>query len=237
VPKFTEELPVLMSIKNRLSAFKATLPSTCELIAVSKTHPVEAVQEAYDAGQRKFGENKVQELVPKFEALPKDIEWHMIGHLQSNKVKNIASFIHLIHSVDSIKLLEEIDKQAKKSGRVVHCLLQVHIATEEHKFGFSESEIEISLANGEFEKLVNVRVVGLMGMATFTENKEQIKREFSSLKALFERLKNQGLPENMEMKELSMGMSSDYLEALESGSTFIRVGTAIFGHRDYTTKS
>jgi pyridoxal phosphate enzyme (YggS family) len=225
-----------MSIKNRLSAFKATLPETCELIAVSKTHPVEAVQEAYEAGQRRFGENKVQELVPKYEALSKDIEWHMIGHLQSNKVKYIASFIHLIHSVDSFKLLEEIDKQAKKSGRLINCLLQVHIASEEHKFGFSESEIESSLTSGDFGELMNVRVKGLMGMATFTENKEQIKSEFRNLRSLFERLKNKELPSNMEMQELSMGMSSDYREALEFGSTFIRVGTAIFGNRDYTTK-
>lgn len=222
-----------MSIKNRLSAFKELLPAHCELIAVSKTHPVEAVREAYDAGQRKFGENKVQELVPKAEALPKDIEWHMIGHLQSNKVKYIAPFIHLIHSVDSFKLLEEIDKQAKKINRKIRCLLQVHIATEETKFGFSEQEIMDLIANGSFGRLANVEIQGLMGMATFTDNKEQIKREFKGLRSLFDKLKGLKLPANIEMKELSMGMSSDYPEAIENGSTFIRVGTAIFGNRDY----
>ncbi|HEY0655588.1 MAG TPA: YggS family pyridoxal phosphate-dependent enzyme [Chryseosolibacter sp.] len=222
-----------MSIKNRLSAFKATLPPTCELIAVSKTHPAEAIQQAYEAGQRKFGENKVQELVPKYEALPKDIEWHMIGHLQSNKVKYIAPFIHLIHSVDSFKLLEEINKQAQKAGRVISCLLQVHIAAEETKFGFSEEEIEKLLIEGAFEKLQNVNVVGLMGMATFTENKEQVKNEFRSLRMLFDKLKSRQLPSNMKMKALSMGMSGDYLEAIQFGSTLVRVGTAIFGNRDY----
>lgn len=224
-----------MSIKNRLSAFKELLPAHCELIAVSKTHPVEAVREAYDAGQRKFGENKVQELVPKAEALPKDIEWHMIGHLQSNKVKYIAPFIHLIHSVDSFKLLEEIDKQAKKVNRKIACLLQVHIATEETKFGFSEQEITDLISNGSFSKLEHVQIKGLMGMATFTDNKEQIKAEFQSLKSLFDKLKGMNVSANMEMRELSMGMSSDYQEAIAQGSTFIRVGTAIFGNRDYTT--
>lgn len=222
-----------MSIKNRLSAFKELLPAHCELIAVSKTHPAEAVREAYDAGQRKFGENKVQELVPKAEALPRDIEWHMIGHLQSNKVKYIAPFIHLIHSVDSFKLLEEIDKQAKKAGRKIRCLLQVHIATEETKFGFSEQEILDLIGNGSFARLENVEIHGLMGMATFTDNKEQIKTEFKGLRSLFDKLKGMQLPGNIEMKELSMGMSSDYREALEHGSTLIRVGTAIFGNRDY----
>lgn len=222
-----------MSIKNRLSAFKATLPASCELIAVSKTHPAEAVQQAYDAGQRKFGENKVQELVPKYEALPKDIEWHMIGHLQSNKVKYIAPFIHLIHSVDSFKLLEEINKQAQKVGRVISCLLQVHIASEETKFGFSEDEIEKLLVDKSFEKLLNVKITGLMGMASFTENKDQVKTEFRTLRSLFDNLKSKSLPSNVSMQELSMGMSSDYKEAIEFGSTFIRVGTAIFGNRDY----
>jgi PLP dependent protein len=224
-----------MSIKNRLSAFKESLPPGCELIAVSKTHPVETVQEAYDAGQRKFGENKVQELVPKYEALPKDIEWHMIGHLQSNKVKYIAPFIHLIHSVDSFKLLEEIDKQARKANRIISCLLQVHIASEESKFGFSEAEIMQMVADKSIEKLPNVKVVGLMGMATFTDNKDQIKKEFGTLKKLFDKLKTTPVPSNMSMRELSMGMSSDYKEAIELGSTFVRVGTAIFGTRDYST--
>lgn len=223
-----------MSIKNRLSAFKESLPKGCELIAVSKTHPVEAIREAYDAGQRKFGENKAQELVPKFEALPRDIEWHMIGHLQTNKVKYIAPFIHLIHSVDSLKLLEEINKQAMKAGRVIDCLLQVYIANEETKFGFSEQEIDDLLAAGSFQKLEHVMIKGLMGMATLTDNKQQIASEFRGLKAFFENLKTMNLPANMVMKELSMGMSSDYQEAIQNGSTLIRVGTAIFGNRDYT---
>jgi PLP dependent protein len=223
-----------MSIKNRLSAFNGTLPKDCRLIAVSKTHPVEAIQEAYDAGHRKFGENKAQELVPKYEALPKDIEWHMIGHLQTNKVKYIAPFIHLIHSVDSFKLLEEINKQAKKVNRVIDCLLQVHIASEETKFGFSEDEVRELLSNSALKSLSHVKVEGLMGMATLTENKDQIKNEFKNLKNFFEGLKNRDLPDNIRMKELSMGMSSDYKEAIENGSTLIRVGTAIFGNRDYT---
>lgn len=209
------------------------MPAGCELIAVSKTHPLEAIREAYDAGQRKFGENKAQELVPKFEALPKDIEWHMIGHLQSNKVKYIAPFIHLIHSVDSFKLLEEIDKQGKKNNRVIECLLQVYIANEETKFGFSEDEINDLLARNAFDKLQNIRVLGLMGMATLSDDKQQISREFHRLKIFFEKLKDQKLPSNVQMKELSMGMSSDYKEAIEQGSTLIRVGTAIFGNRDY----
>lgn len=209
------------------------MPAGCELIAVSKTHPLEAIREAYDAGQRKFGENKAQELVPKFEALPKDIEWHMIGHLQSNKVKYIAPFIHLIHSVDSFKLLEEIDKQGKKNNRIIECLLQVYIANEETKFGFSEDEINDLLARNAFDKLQNIRVLGLMGMATLSDDKQQISREFHRLKIFFEKLKDQELPSNVQMKELSMGMSSDYKEAIEQGSTLIRVGTAIFGNRDY----
>lgn len=223
-----------MSIKNRLSAFNELLPKGCELIAVSKTHPVEAIREAYDGGQRKFGENKAQELVPKFESLPKDIEWHMIGHLQTNKVKYIAPFIHLVHSVDSFKLLEEINKQAMKAGRVIGCLLQVHIASEETKFGFSEKEIEELLSKGAFQSLEHVKILGLMGMATLTENKQQVANEFKGLKAFFEKLKARSLPGNIAMKELSMGMSSDYKEAIQNGSTLIRVGTAIFGNRDYT---
>jgi pyridoxal phosphate enzyme (YggS family) len=223
-----------MSIKNRLSAFNESLPEGCRLIAVSKTHAVEAIREAYDAGQRKFGENKTQELVPKFESLPKDIEWHMIGHLQTNKVKFLAPFIHLIHSVDSFKLLEEINKQAKKFNRIIECLLQVHIANEETKFGFSENEIEALLSKGAFQMLEHVKIQGLMGMATLSDDKQQITKEFESLKTFFDKLKAQDLPTNMEMKELSMGMSSDYNEAIQNGSTLIRVGTAIFGNRDYS---
>lgn len=222
-----------MNIKNNINNFRQNLPDHCNLIAVSKTQPIDAIQEAYDAGQRAFGENKVQELVPKFEALPKDIEWHMIGHLQSNKVKYIAPFVHWIHAVDSAKLLEEINKQAQKAQRTITCLLQVHIATEETKFGFSGQEIKDFLLNTTFEKYQNIKILGLMGMATFTDNKDQIHQEFSTLKKIFNDLKATPLPHNVEMKELSMGMSSDYQIAIEEGSTMIRVGTALFGERNY----
>jgi len=222
-----------MSIKNNLHFFLQNLPPDCQLIAVSKTKPVEAIQEAYDAGQRVFGENKVQELVPKYEALPKDIQWHLIGHLQSNKVKYIAPFVHLIHSIDSFKLLEEVNKQAVKADRTIACLLQLHIAEEETKFGFSEEEVTALLATAELQKLGNIQIAGLMGMATFTEDLEQIRREFRGLRGLYERLKASSLPSNVMMRHLSMGMSSDYRIAIEEGSTMIRVGTAIFGDRKY----
>lgn len=223
-----------MSIKNNLQFFLQNLPPDCQLIAVSKTKPVESIQEAYDAGQRVFGENKVQELVPKYEALPKDIQWHLIGHLQSNKVKYIAPFVHLIHSIDSFKLLEEVNKQAAKANRTIACLLQLHIAEEETKFGFSEEEVKDILASAELQQLENIQITGLMGMATFTEDLEQIRREFRGLRGLYERLKaSASLPANVTMRHLSMGMSSDYRIALEEGSTMIRVGTAIFGDRKY----
>jgi pyridoxal phosphate enzyme (YggS family) len=223
-----------MSIASNLSQLTADLPSGCKLIAVSKTQPIEKVSEAYNAGHRFFGENKVQELMPKYEALPKDIEWHMIGHLQTNKVKYIASFVHWIHSVDSVKLLEEINKQGKKASRVIPCLLQVHIAEEDTKFGFSEMEIMELFASTFIQQWQNIQIKGLMGMATFTENGHQVRREFKSLKMLFEKLKNIPLPHNITMTELSMGMSGDYKIALEEGSTMIRVGTAIFGGRGNT---
>lgn len=222
-----------MNINNNIINFRQNLPAGCTLIAVSKTQPVEAIQEAYAAGQRVFGENKVQELVPKYEALPKDIQWHMIGHLQSNKVKYIAPFVHLIHGVDSIKLLEEINKQAAKAGRTLNCLLQVHIAEEETKFGFSPDEVMAFLGSDGVAALTNTRILGLMGMATFTDNQEQVKREFGNLHALFEKLKASPLPPQATMQELSMGMSGDYKTAIEQGSTMIRVGTAIFGSRQY----
>lgn len=220
-----------MNINIKITNLKQTLPSGCQLIAVSKTQPVEKLKEAYAAGQRIFGENKVQEVVPKFEALPKDIEWHMIGHLQSNKVKFIAPFIHLIHSVDSARLLEEIDKQAGKVGRTISCLLQLHIAKEETKFGFSEEEVMALLSSPSFKNLQNIKILGLMGMATFIDNPEQVRSEFRSLKKFFDALKKSSLPSKVEMKELSMGMSGDYQIAIEEGSTMIRVGSAIFGSR------
>jgi len=222
-----------MNINNNIITVRQNLPAAITLIAVSKTQPVEAIEEAYATGQRVFGENKVQELAPKYEALPKDIQWHMIGHLQSNKVKYIASFVHLIHGVDSAKLLEEINKQAIKAGRTLDCLLQVHIAEEETKFGFSPEEVNTFLQSPGFSSLANIRILGLMGMATFTDDKEQVKREFGGLKALFDRLKASSLPPQVQMQELSMGMSGDYALAIEQGSTMVRVGTAIFGSRQY----
>ncbi len=221
-----------MNIKNNIEKFTQTLPAGCRLIAVSKTQPIEKIQEAYAAGQRLFGENKAQELTSKFESLPKDFEWHMIGHLQSNKVKYIVPFVNLIHSIDSLKLLAEVDKQAKKIGRVVDCLLQVHIAAEDTKYGFSESEIFETFQAEQFKSLTHIRIVGLMGMATLTENQAQIRKEFKSLKTLFDKIKIMSVP-SVTMKELSMGMSSDYKIAIEEGSTLIRVGTAIFGERNY----
>jgi pyridoxal phosphate enzyme (YggS family) len=222
-----------MNIKNNIEKFTQTLPAGCRLIAVSKTQPIEKIQEAYAAGQRLFGENKAQELTSKFESLPKDFEWHMIGHLQSNKVKYIVPFVNLIHSIDSLKLLAEVDKQAKKIGRVVDCLLQVHIAAEDTKYGFSESEIFETFQAEQFKSLTHIRIVGLMGMATLTENQAQIRNEFKSLKTLYDKIKTMSVP-SVTMKELSMGMSSDYKIAIEEGSTLIRVGTAIFGERAYS---
>ncbi len=220
-----------MNINIKITNLKQTLPPDCKLIAVSKTQPLEKLEEAYAAGQRIFGENKVQEVVPKFEVLPKDIEWHMIGHLQSNKVKFIAPFIHLIHSVDSARLLEEINKQAAKAGRTIPCLLQLHIAKEETKFGFSEEEVMEFLSSPSFKNLQNIKIIGLMGMATFSDNPELVRNEFRSLKKFFDTLKNSSLPAGVEMKELSMGMSGDYQIAIDEGSTMVRVGSAIFGNR------
>jgi len=221
-----------MDIRNNIAFFRNQLAGkNCRLIAVSKTHPIEKIKEAYDAGQRIFGENKVQELVAKQAELPSDIEWHMIGHLQSNKVKQLVSFITLIHSVDSFKLLEEINKQAKKVNRVVSCLLQVHIAKEETKFGFDENELIDLIESEKIVSLDSVKVTGLMGMATFSDNQEQVRNEFRSLKKLFDQITKMNLPSTVAMKELSMGMSQDYQIAIEEGSTLVRIGTAIFGSR------
>lgn len=222
-----------MNIKNNINNLRQNLPAGCALVAVSKTKPVEQIAEAYAAGQRLFGENKVQELVPKHEALPKDIAWHMIGHLQSNKVKYIAPFVTLIHSVDSVRLLEEIDKQAAKAKRVIPCLLQLHIAEEDTKFGFSEEEVLQLFQSAAFAGLKHIEVHGLMGMATLTENEQQIRKEFHGLKTFFDKLKSTPLPSHAVMKELSMGMSSDYKIAAAEGSTLVRVGSAIFGERHY----
>lgn len=217
-----------MSIKNNIELVTAGLREGCRLIAVSKTHPSSVVQEAYDAGQRIFGENKVQEMAAKYEELPKDIQWHLIGHLQSNKVKYIAPWVSLIHSVDSPRLAEEIDKQGKKVQRVIPCLLQVHIAQEETKFGFDRAELFSFLENFS---LTGMSVEGLMGMATLTDNQVQIRNEFRQLHDLFKEISTMKLSQSIKMKELSMGMSSDYKIAMEEGSTMVRVGTAIFGKR------
>lgn len=205
----------------------------CRLIAVSKTKPAEMILEAYQAGQRLFGENKVQEMVAKHEQLPADIEWHLIGHLQSNKVKYIAPFVSMIHSVDSERLLAEIDRRAAQNGRAIDCLLQMHIAQEETKFGFSEQEAEALLESTAFAQLQHVRVVGLMGMATNTDDEQQVRREFRHLRALFEQYKQRFQGPNLDWKEVSMGMSGDYAIAVEEGSTLVRVGSAIFGDRQY----
>jgi pyridoxal phosphate enzyme (YggS family) len=221
-----------MSIKNNLLKIKSTLPSTVTLVAVSKTKPISDLMEAYDAGQRIFGENKIQEMADKWEAMPKDIEWHMIGHVQSNKVKFMAPFVSLIHGVDSLKLLHEINRQAQKNNRIIDCLLQIYIAEEESKFGLDEDElagiIRFITQNKEIYK--NIRIVGLMGMATFTDNKEQIKKEFTHLKSIFDTCQNLK-SEICNLKFLSMGMSGDYQLAIECGSTMVRIGSSIFGGR------
>ena len=218
-----------MSIADNIRKIKENLPETVTLVAVSKTKPNEAILEAYKAGQRIFGENKVQELVSKYESLPKEIEWHMIGHLQTNKVKFIAPFVNLIHGIDSLKLLEEVNKRAYDNNRIINVLLQVFIADEETKFGFSSEEVVDLLNSEEFQKLKNIKVVGLMGMATNTDNEQQIRKEFKSLNNLFHKLSTF----NFQLSTISMGMSSDYKLALEEGSTMIRVGSSIFGDRNY----
>ena len=223
-----------MSIKDNLERIKAEIPQHVKLVAVSKTKPVEILQEAYDAGQRVFGENKAQEMAMKHNELPKDIEWHFIGHMQTNKVKYIAPFVSLIHSVDSMKVLKEIDKQAAKNNRVIDCLLQFHIAEEETKFGLNMAEAEeIALLKNSFE---HVRFTGVMGMATFTNDTNQIRREFKQLKSYFNLLKEKHFTTDNAFKEISMGMSGDYNIAIEEGSTMVRIGTKIFGERVYKNK-
>jgi pyridoxal phosphate enzyme (YggS family) len=221
-----------MSIADNLLKYKKELESTsAKLVAVSKNNEADAVQEAYDAGQRIFGENIVQELVDKQALLPKDIEWHLIGHLQTNKVKYIAPFISLIESVDSLKLLIEINKQASKNNRVIDCLLQVYIADEDTKFGLGFDEVIELLRSEEFESLKNIRIVGLMGIATNTESKKQIRDEFQELKVLFDGIKLTYFRKDDYFKEISMGMSADYEVAVEEGSTMVRIGSNIFGKR------
>ncbi len=212
-----------MSIKDNLLKIKSTIPSKVTLVAVSKTKPVSDLMEAYNAGQRVFGENKIQEMTQKWKQMPKDIQWHMIGHVQTNKVKYIAEYVNLIHGVDSLKLLQEINKQAAKHNRVIDCLLQIHIAEEESKFGLDENELEEILQFVQNDKMQNIKVIGLMGMATFTENQTQIKKEFQHLKSIFDK--------HPQLTTLSMGMSGDYQLAIECGSTMVRIGSSIFGNR------
>ncbi len=218
-------------IKEKLEKINNSIPEHVTLVAVSKTKPVSDLQEAYNAGQRVFGENKIQEMVSKYDELPKDIQWHMIGHLQRNKVKYMAHFVDLIHGVDSLKTLKEINKQAIKHNRVISCLLQARIAKEETKFGLPFDEIRSILESEEFRSLENIKVEGLMGMATFTNDQSILEDEFSSLKELFDELK----VDNPSLKTLSMGMSGDYLLAIDNGSTMIRVGSSIFGARNYVS--
>jgi PLP dependent protein len=218
------------SIATNLAQIEKTLRKEIRLIAVTKTKPTEVLMEAYEAGAKRFGENKVQEMVAKYEALPKDIEWHMIGHLQTNKVKYMAPFVHLVHSIDSFKLLKEVNKEAGKHDRVIDCLLQIYIAREETKFGLSEEDALDIINSPELATLKHIRLVGLMGMASNTDDQETVRLEFRSLKTLFESFKKHE-NDRVTMQELSMGMSGDYLIAMEEGSTLVRVGSAIFGSR------
>lgn len=222
-----------MSIQTNLNEIKQSLPKQVVLVAISKTHPVDVVMEAYNAGQKIFGENKVQEMISKYEAMPKDIEWHLVGHLQTNKVKYISSFVSLIHSVDSLKLLSIINKEAEKEGRVINCLLQIYIATEETKFGLSEEEVDDILSSTEYQNMKNIRIVGLMGMASFTDNVEKVRTEFHHLSEIFRIIKEKYFSNISSFKEISMGMSGDYNIAIEEGSTMVRIGSSIFGSRNY----
>jgi pyridoxal phosphate enzyme (YggS family) len=218
-------------IASKITTLKENLPNDVTLVAVSKTKPIAAITEAYEAGQRIFGENKAQELQEKYEALPKDIVWHFIGHLQTNKVKYIAPFVDLIHSIDSEKLLKEVDKEAKKNNRIIPCLIQFHIAEEETKFGFSFEEAKELLESDDFLQYQNIQLVGVMGMASFTEDEELIRSEFQTLHDYFQVIKSHYFKFNADFKEISMGMSGDYQLAIEHGSTLIRLGSTIFGSR------
>ena len=223
-----------MSIKENLLKIKSSLPENVTLVAVSKTKPIADLLEAYNAGQRIFGENKIQEMTEKWEIMPKDIQWQMIGHIQTNKVKFMAPYVSLIHGVDSLKLLEEINKQALKNNRIIDCLLQIHIAEEETKFGLNEDELKELLASETFKNLNNIKIIGLMGMATFTENQDQIKKEFEHLKSIFDTIKSLSIV-NCQLSILSMGMSGDYKLAISCGSTMVRIGSSIFGERSPLT--
>ena len=219
-----------MTITEKLHHIKSTLPNGVTLVAVSKTKPVEDIMEAYHAGHRVFGENKIQDMTQKWEVMPKDIEWHMIGHVQRNKVKYMAEYVSLIHGVDSLRLLTEINKQAKKHNRVIPCLFQMHIAQEDTKFGLDSQELAEIISSEDFQQLENIKIVGLMGMATFTEDENQIRQEFAHLHSIFEHFKSQ----ISDLDILSMGMSGDYSIAIEEGSSMVRIGSSIFGARNYS---
>jgi pyridoxal phosphate enzyme (YggS family) len=221
-----------MSITKNVQSIKSSLPEHVTFVAVSKTKPVADLQEAYTAGQRIFGENKIQEMATKFDILPKDIKWHMIGHLQRNKVKYMAHFVDLIHGVDKFSTLKEINKQAKKNHRIINCLLQAKIAKEDSKFGLSFDAISAILISKELAELENIKIVGFMGMATFTDNQQQLQEEFLALKTFFDTQKLKPKTVNCQLETLSMGMSGDYKLAIKNGSNMIRVGSAIFGHRN-----
>lgn len=221
----------MSDIAENLIKFREELPEGVKLVAVSKTKPVEDIMEAYNAGQRVFGENRAQELMEKHEHVPDDVLWHMVGHLQRNKVKYIADFVHMIESVDSLRLLRAVNKEAKKAGRVINCLLQFHIAKEETKFGFSPEEVDDIMQSEVLDELENVNIRGVMGMATFTDDMDKVRGEFKFLKSVFENLKSKYFQSKSDFSELSMGMSGDYKVAIEEGSTMVRVGTNIFGAR------
>jgi pyridoxal phosphate enzyme (YggS family) len=221
----------MSDIARNIIALREEIPANVRIVAVSKLKSADDILKAYNAGQKIFGENRVQELVRKYNSLPRDIEWHFIGHLQSNKVRQIASFVNMIHSVDTFRLLQVIDREAAKAGRIIDCLLQFYIATEETKYGFSLSEVLEMLESEDFQKLKNIRICGVMGMASFIDDDDQIRREFMYLSECFRRLKDEFFSGDDAFKELSMGMSGDYKIALEEGSTIVRLGSTIFGSR------
>lgn len=222
-----------MNIAENLKKIQAELPETVRLVAVSKFHPNEAIEEAYAAGQRVFGENKVQEMTSKYESLPKDIEWHFIGHLQKNKIKYLAPYVAMIHAIDSFDLLKEVNKYAARCNRVIPCLIQIHVAQEETKFGFLPEECLRMFAEENWQELHNIQIAGIMGMASNTDNMEQVNSEFETLSQLFTTIKKRWFADEPAFRELSMGMSHDYHEAIAHGSTMIRVGSNIFGQRNY----
>ena len=226
----------MMDLLQNLKNITKSIPEEVTLVAVSKTKPPEMVKELLNAGQLDFGENKVQELVDKQQQLPETIRWHMIGHLQTNKVKYIAPFVYLVHGVDSLKLLRVLNKEGKKSGRVISCLFQMHIAAEDSKFGLDQHELEEILGSAEYSEMEHVNIRGMMGMATFTDDSEAVRKEFQNLKRIFEQVKAGYFSEKSDFSILSMGMSNDYLLAIEEGSNMIRVGSLLFGPRDYIKK-